>query len=228
MIDEHTTRINDYLDGELSDAEQRSFEAVLAQDAELAAEVAALRGVVSELGALPAEVPLPEDLWPSIQSRLELRRAPGRPNPRRVSLGWALAAGIAFASLVGTATWQLARSGGDAPPAIAAGLTEGAAAAASTARTVSLGATDPTSEPGYVDAVTGLLEVYENGRDLLDPETVQVLEESLATIDRAIAEAAAAMAEDPSSAEVRRMLQNSMTQKLNVLRQVAEAVQEQA
>ena len=53
--------------------------------------------------------------------------------------------------------------------------------------------------PGYDAAVASLERVLEAGRGQLDPATVAVLEQSLATIDQAIAEARVAINSDPTN-----------------------------
>lgn len=53
---DRTTEINDYLFGELSDAERAKFERKLATDPSLAAEVEGLGGLVTKLESLPEEV----------------------------------------------------------------------------------------------------------------------------------------------------------------------------
>jgi hypothetical protein len=53
---------------------------------------------------------------------------------------------------------------------------------------------------------------------VLEPETVRVLEQSLARIDAALADARAALAADPANAVLAEMLQANYEKKLDLLR----------
>ena len=67
-------------------------------------------------------------------------------------------------------------------------------------------------------------DLYEEGRTVLDPETVRLLEENLAIIDQAIEESRAALAQDPGSGLLRRILTDTMRRKMDFLRQAAVAI----
>ena len=76
----------------------------------------------------------------------------------------------------------------------------------------------PTS---YDAAVADLQRVLtEHGSDL-DSATVRVLEANLATIDRAIGDARAALARDPANAYLNEHLAATMARKLELLRRAA-------
>jgi hypothetical protein len=72
--------------------------------------------------------------------------------------------------------------------------------------------------------VSDLEEVLEKGRGVLDDETVRILEENLQTIDDAINEAQAALAQDPGSKVLARFLTENLRRKIDLLRHAAEAV----
>ena len=74
---------------------------------------------------------------------------------------------------------------------------------------------------GYDAAVTQLEQAAARSEGRLDPRTTRVLEESMATIDRAIADARAALAADPANAYLHRHLDRTMKQKLDLLQQAA-------
>lgn len=80
------------------------------------------------------------------------------------------------------------------------------------------------SDPAYDAAVADLEQVLEEGRDRLDPATVQVLEESLRTIDTAIEDARRALAADPANAQMNTYLAGTMQRKLNLLREASQIV----
>jgi hypothetical protein len=77
---------------------------------------------------------------------------------------------------------------------------------------------------GYDQAVSDLESVLERGRELLDPETIRVLEENLRSIDEAIQEASEALTRDPASPMLQRFLADNMRKKVDLLRQAAGAV----
>jgi hypothetical protein len=77
---------------------------------------------------------------------------------------------------------------------------------------------------GYDQAVADLEAVLAGGREVLDPETVQVLEENLQAIDRAIQEAEEALSRDPGSTLLQRFLTINFRKKVDLLRQAAGAV----
>lgn len=80
------------------------------------------------------------------------------------------------------------------------------------------------SDPAYDAAVADLEQVLEEGRDRLDPATVQVLEESLRTIDTAIEDARRALAADPANAQLNTYLAGTRQRKLNLLREASQIV----
>lgn len=90
--------------------------------------------------------------------------------------------------------------------------------------------TEPSSrlvafeDPAYDAAVADLQAILEDGRDRLDPSTVQVLEESLSTIDAAIADARRALEADPANARLSTYLAGTKQRKLELLREASQIV----
>lgn len=80
------------------------------------------------------------------------------------------------------------------------------------------------AEPQYEAAVADLQRILDEGRGKLDPRTVKALEESLRTIDGAIADARRALAADPANADLSNYLAGTMQRKLELLRQASEIV----
>ena len=79
-------------------------------------------------------------------------------------------------------------------------------------------------EASWSKAVEDLRGALEQGRGQLDPKTVETLERSLATIDRAIAEAREALKADPANPYLNNHLQDTMRRKLELMRQAAALV----
>jgi hypothetical protein len=73
----------------------------------------------------------------------------------------------------------------------------------------------------YDRAVAELQGILWQHRGELDSATVRVLEENLAAIDRAIAEAQAALADDPANSYLSTHLAAAMWQKVRLLRRAA-------
>jgi hypothetical protein len=78
-------------------------------------------------------------------------------------------------------------------------------------------------ERQYSEEVQELEMVLRKSRGALSPETVRILEENLAIIDRAIREAQSALASDPNSDMLVDMLRSAYQRKLELLRQAAES-----
>ena len=117
-----------------------------------------------------------------------------------------LAAGVVYV----IAAWLTLRAVGGVPGRESPVLAEPAGPSASFASS------------GYEVAVAELQQVLESSRDRLDTATVRVIEENLAIIDRAIAQAQRALALDPGSTYLREYLAGTMRQKLEFLQQAAQ------
>jgi hypothetical protein len=79
----------------------------------------------------------------------------------------------------------------------------------------------PSASQSYAAAVADLERVLAEGRGRLDTTTVRVIEQNLATIDRAIAEAQRALAADSGNMYLNTHLAETMRRKLELLRQAA-------
>jgi len=227
MTDRWTESLSEYLDGELVPEDRRELGLHLESCADCAQTLRELEQVAERARALPDRAP-EHDLWPAVEARItgraqaattiEPARIPERlperlqsgPPPRRrlthvVSFTWPqlVAAGLAVALLASAAFWLGTR--GDRR--LAGPTTQ--PAAPGTTSTVSVNEA----------AIDDLRNALARGRDDLDPQTVKVLEQNLATIERSIREAKAALDADPANPYLRRHLQETMTSKTNLLRQ---------
>jgi anti-sigma factor RsiW len=217
MNDQWTSRLSEYLDGELTAGERQALEAHLSSCGRCRATLDELRLVVENAAALNDRPPT-HDLWPDIARRIGLKTAaaskvvPLRPR-RRFSFTMpqlaAAAVLLVFASAGGA--W-LAMQG--EPTAVPDVVTDGGRMTAAPIAVVTW--TDSTA--AYDQSVAQLQQALAAGRERLDTATVRVLEQNLAIIDRAIAEARAALARDPGSAYLNRHLAQTMRTKLELLR----------
>jgi predicted anti-sigma-YlaC factor YlaD len=209
MTDAWTDRLSDYLDGELPPADRAALEVHLAECAECAETLSGLRRVVTRARALEDRPPA-GDLWPAIAARIGGRRVPRRFS---VSVPQLAAAGIALMAVSSAAGWVLHPG---TPVASPNELPATSPLAATPARMAAAGT--------YDAAVADLERVLAQGRGRLDTATVRVLEQNLATIDRAIAQAQRAVAADSANLYLNSHLAATMRQKLDLLRQAAALV----
>lgn len=195
------TRLNDYLDGLLSAEEAARFEAELARDADAAAELDALRGLMAETAALPRAIEPERDGWAAIEARL----APRRSNVFRARFGlWGLALAAAAVAVFGV--WTMNRL----PEAV---LSPEAPVPAMTAWHEQYG----DAERSYQNARTGLVEALAAREVEMHPDTRAVLDENLDIIDGAMKEIMAAIESDPENPVLVRKLMATREKELNLL-----------
>lgn len=217
--------LQDYAEGLLSAEEHEKVRAHLEACAECQKESAALDSVLEAVAGLPTEAEPSRDLWPQIEWRMGsgdgVDAAGGKarkrgPRTRITFTAWQLlAASVALALISGGVVWTALSGGSQATVQMA--TSTGPDAFVSPAGW-------ETTFDGYDEAVTDLEAVFEAGRNVLDPETLQVLETTLETIDQAIRESQEALAQDPGSRFLGRLLTENMRRKMTLLRHAATAV----
>jgi hypothetical protein len=215
MNDSHQAFIDslsDYLDGELDAGEHAAVEEHLAGCAECRAVLGDLRTIVHHASHLPVSRP-ESDLWTGVEGRIQSPPPAVLPfgHRRRRTFAFTLpqiaAAGIALIVMSGGLVY-VAREG--RPSAPVAEVSEQHRDAAISP--VSL------ADPRYEDAVEDLERILAEGRGRLDPETVRVLEQNLATIDKAIAQSRQALDADPGNVFLNSHLISARQRKLTLLR----------
>lgn len=231
MTHEHTLELlDDFVDGVLDPRAERDVRRHLMQCDGCRAEERALRTLLEHAARLDAEI-LPErELWAGIAPRLGVRSEGGvagereaadaetrvheRVRPRRLPWWMLAAASVALVATTARVTLELAPRGGLAELPVERAAPPPAAATA-------FAAFRP-SEREYELAIGELSAVLEARRESLAPETVAVVEANLQVIDRAIAESRAALAADPASGELARMLADAYNAKLGVLHRMVQ------
>ena len=229
MSDQWTSRLSEYLDGELPVEERAALETHLRQCVACGVVLADLKRIVARARSLEDRTP-DRDLWLGIAARIGAgaprpdlaRGAMVRPieSARRrwsFSLPQLAAAGIALMALSGGAAWLL-------HPAAQAPVASRAAPAPGAAAPVALASGPTTADRSYDAAVADLQRVLDAGRGRLDTTTVRVIERNLATIDSAIAQAQRAVAADSANLYLNSHLAETMQRKLELLRQAAALV----
>jgi anti-sigma factor RsiW len=218
MNDRWMERLSDYLDGELPAGERAALEEHLKTCPDCPAILADLRRVVARAAVMDVHTPS-RDLWPGIAGRIGAASTGARRAARRwsFSLPQLAAAAIALMTMSGGAVW-LARSSGSAP------LTTPIATETAPVTTPAAIHASRSAAQSYAAAVADLERVLAGGRGQLDSTTVRVIEENLAVIDRAIAQAQRALNADPANLYLNTHLAETMRRKLDLLRQAATLV----
>jgi anti-sigma factor RsiW len=225
MSDLWTDRLSEYLDGDLPDGERIALESHLQTCSECSALIGDLRRVIRRARTLKPPAP-GRDLWPGIARRIGV----GAGEEESVDLGsrrrgarrWSFslpqlaAAGIALMVLSGGSVWLL-RS--PVPSVAVRPVVTGPL----NAPAISVSGRRNVSE-SYTAAVADLERVLADGRGQLDSVTVRIIEQNLAAIDRAIAQAQRALDADPANLYLNTHLAQTMRRKLDLLRQAAALV----
>lgn len=232
MTHEHTLDLlDDYVAGELPVADEREVRRHLMQCDDCRAEERELRALLDEAAALPPEIQPDTDLWQGIAARLEPRSAAPRPAPAALTeiptigprhtrrVPWWMQAAAAIALVVASSLLTMRFMPGDAGQVAQAPAQTSVPAqrAAQPAPTTALAAFRP-AERDYERAIGDLENLLEAQRGRLAPQTVATVEANLRVIDKAIAESRAALAADPNSRELTRMLSDAYDAKIGVLR----------
>ena len=220
MNDRWTDKLSEYLDGELGMTDRELLDRHLVDCAECTRVLNELKRVAGRARALDDRRP-DVDLWAGVAAgigasvpALPSDKSAVREMPavwrRRFSVSVPQLAAAALALVMSWSAWAF-WTGSQAEPV------EVPIAAAPSPVDVM-----PVSmlETKYDDAVADLQQLLEAEREMLSPATVKVLEESLATIDRAIDRAQEAVRADPESEYLRGHLERTTRQKLTLLRRV--------
>ena len=216
MNDRWMERLSEYLDGELSATDRAALETHLETCDDCSAVLSDLRGVVDR--ARMAEDYTPRrDLWPGIARRIGATPAASPRIGRRwsFSLPQLAAAAIVLMTLSGSAVWLLQSS---------AQLPGGPVATMATPVVTPAINASTSASASYAAAVADLERVLASGRGQLDTTTVRVIEQNLAAIDQAIAQAQRALLADPANLYLNTHLAETMRRKLDLLRQAATLV----
>jgi anti-sigma factor RsiW len=224
--DQWNDRLSEYLDGELTEGDRVALEAHLQTCADCRTIVTDLRRVVRRARTLKPISP-PNDLWPGIAQRIGATvpavKVVDLSTRKRSSRRWAFslpqlaAAGIALMMASGGAVWLVSSTARQqSPPLVLTVPSSSPAAINASVR--------PSASESYAAAVADLEQVLAEGRGKLDSTTVRVIEQNLAAIDRAIAEAQKALQADSANLYLNTHLAETMRRKLDLLRQAASLV----
>lgn len=204
---------NDLVDGVLPRDERQAAEAHLARCVACASAVSALRATIDSTRALPESVDPPDELWSGVRTTIEAGKVAPLGAATQAPRGWwvtvprmAVAASllVVAASSVTAYVMQARPSGVVASPVPA------------------LPVSWQVTEQGYQASVLDLREQLALLHDKLSPATITAVEQSLATIDVAIAEAREALLRDPANAALPELLASNYRQKIELLRRATQ------
>lgn len=223
-MDPFTDRLSDYLDDELTASERLAVDSHLAECGECARTLEELRHVVDRARTATPRPPS-RDLWDGIASRLaeEASRAPLPFADRRRRVSLTLPQLAAAAVLVAALSGAVVFLAGHRSAIVQPKATPDSAAVradASPSPTVDV-ATVSFADAQYDQAVSDLETALKRGRGKLDASTVAAIEQSLQTIDQAIAQARQALATDPANGYLSGHLVEARRRKLDLLRRAA-------
>jgi hypothetical protein len=222
MNDRDFEMLNDYLDGALTLEERRECERMLESDAELRAELEALKGLQQAAATLPAAIAPPRELWDGIEERLVARRKGNvirfgrKPLPRRSPLV-GLAAAAALAGVLGLSVWNAQWQTTGTPEQRAA--IEAPAAPHSPAVEAWRQAQND-ADLAYEHARAELLDALAQRRESLSPELKAILRDNMAVIENAVHEINVALADDPENPSLRHILAATREKELTLLEQI--------
>lgn len=204
--DSWVERLSEYVDDELAPSDRLQLEQHLLDCASCRETIDELRAVAADASTLE-DTPPSRDLWPGIAGALP------QPTSGRwrvsLSLPQALAAGVLLMLVSGLGVWTyLGRQSNG-------GANVGIAFLDETVRPVTVS----LEERRYDRAVADLTKLLDAQRSRLDPKTAEVIQRNLATIDRALAEAMAALAKEPSDPFLSEHVADQRRLKLSLLRQ---------
>ena len=207
-------RLDEYVDGDLTEAEFQEMELHLDGCAPCRAEERQLRALIAQAAALPEEIQPAADLWPDLAARL---RGPEglRLVPRTGLARWmgpmSVAAAAAVVVALSAALWTRGSM-----PAGEHGATTGVV------RPVALAGSSELldSEREYARATADLMAAIEAQKESLAPETRAVLDANLKTIDDALAQVRAALVKDPGNSQLAHLLTSTHQKKVDALKRV--------
>lgn len=221
--DRYQEMLGDVLDGTLPAANRSRVMTHLAECDGCRAELEAISSLRAEARSLPRGIAPSRDLWDGIAARLAERES-GAPvieldTGRQVPGSWGRWAPLAAAAVLlvvasSGLTLALMRGQTAAPVTTAA---DGQAVSEPQQRATTALAAFRPAEVEFENTVTALEAELNARRGSLAPETVATIEENLAIIDQAIAEARAALHADPGSADLSRHLSGVYRQKVDLL-----------
>lgn len=208
-------RLDDYVDGLLTEDERREVGAHLERCEDCRGEVESLRLLLEAAAGLPRSMAPERDLWKNIADRIGGKKVVsadfGRAGSDRRSAwftrGMLAAAAVVLVALSSAITAFLVRE----QPGVSV-VTDGK-------RLIRTQTEFLAVEAMYSPAIEELSTILREQRGALAPETVSVIEENLRIIDEAIRTSRIALAVDPGNEELIRTVVAMYEEKVGLLQQ---------
>jgi len=173
--------------------------------------------VLARVATLPESVEPARDLWPEIRAQLQQQPAPQAATaPRGLSWSWALAAGVAVASVSVLFTWMAVK----APEEAAVQVAAVAPTPVEALQPVSYGQYARLG-PEYLETRAEMLDMFRTRLATLPDDVRLRVEADLAAIQKAADDIDAALAEDPSSRLLNRLLLSTYQEEMRLYTRVA-------
>jgi anti-sigma-K factor RskA len=210
-------RLNDYVDGLLSQEEARAVERELEAKPELRKAEAELRSLLANARSLPKSIEPDRDLWEGIQKRLQPKWTVSRPKSKRFRLvpilRWALP--VAAAATVLVISGLNLRTGLRPEPVPPSDWTY----QGEDLEVQLISAELQKVEADHQSTVSMLRQALDESKESLSPETVEVIEENLEIIEQATEEIRAALKEDPGNERLFHSLVATYNKEVDLLQQ---------
>jgi len=203
-------RLDDYLDGSLSEEEQRSIAHHLETCASCRQEAEAMKSLLEMARGLPDSIDPRRDLWPDIRVRIQPQSARAPRGPRWILRPrWAFAGAVAAAAVIVIALFR----------------PTGPATERDAAESQDLRAGIPTYVTPLVQAFEQecmgagkqLLASVASSENPLGPEAAAAIEQNIHPLDLAIEETKSALEENPGDPKLLQMLTSQYQRKLSLL-----------
>jgi hypothetical protein len=206
--------LNDLVDDLLPPAEREAANRHLRTCPPCADAMAMLDATVNAAGMVADRVQPPQELWGDIRSTIESGKVAHLAGAPRVARGWWVTV-----PRLAVATLFLVVATAAVTTAV---LRQGGTGAGGSAAVASFPMAWLVAEREYQLNVLALREQLAAMQDELSPATIQAVEQSLATIDVAIAEAREALLRDPANAALPELLASNYRQKIDLLRRATQ------
>jgi hypothetical protein len=236
---EWTDRISDYIEGDLAPESRAAMETQLAECGACRRALEDVRAVISAAGTL-GELEPPRDLWGGIAATIgaptasapiddkviefpagrtardDVRSGTGEALRVAFSMPQLVAACVALVAASSLATWVALPGQGGAPVGVAA-----PSAGVGPASMVSTAVPQQQPPAALAEELATLERTLVEAREVLDPNTVRILERNLSVIEQAIEDSRQALAQDPENEFLAAHLERVYERKLSYLREAA-------
>ena len=221
---EYSESIAEWLDGTLDPVKHRALERHVESCAACRALVADLRTIEAAAFTLERHEP-PAHVLEALRSRIAAEavlsprgRVLGWPRSRTAWVGWAAAAIVLIATVVGVS--PLLQQPSTHVDEQAAAVTTNDDPMGSVLEELQ------AAEAHYDKAIQELEQIARSDTGALDPQVAGVLQKNLQVIDQAIGESRAALKVQPASADAQESLFDAMRSKVALLQQTVELINE--